>query len=266
MPLTKAESLAYIRQRVAKVALPGGPLFTRGALQAIVRHAQGVPREVNILCTNVLQTGFWTQQQPITADLVQQVIAMSTGSRSLLLGRLGITAAAGLVLAVGLVWVAPFSSGPQATRSHPVTRARSWMEARRPTSVPLLVPPRLPLLESAPQAWPESTPGRPVGQDLGEGHDHLVPLEGLESQPLEIPPAPITPGVTPTPSAPSRGRVFKSCDELKAEIQAKLNAKGLTDSTLTIMARGGDLQGHHVVGSCEGNTKKIVLNRSRKAP
>ena len=34
-PLTKAESLAYIRQRVAKVALPGGPIFTEGALQAI---------------------------------------------------------------------------------------------------------------------------------------------------------------------------------------------------------------------------------------
>jgi general secretion pathway protein A len=32
MPLTEAESLAYIRQRVAKVALPGGPIFTQEAL------------------------------------------------------------------------------------------------------------------------------------------------------------------------------------------------------------------------------------------
>src|SRR5215470_9148629 len=30
--LTEAESLAYIRQRVARVALPGGPIFTPGAL------------------------------------------------------------------------------------------------------------------------------------------------------------------------------------------------------------------------------------------
>ena len=44
-PLTAAESLAYIRQRVAKVALPGGPLFTPEALQAIVRYAHGVPSE-----------------------------------------------------------------------------------------------------------------------------------------------------------------------------------------------------------------------------
>src|SRR5215831_12185424 len=70
-PLTEAESLAYIRQRVARMALPGGPLFTPGALQALVRHARGVPRDMNLLCTNVLQAGFWAQQQPITADLVQ---------------------------------------------------------------------------------------------------------------------------------------------------------------------------------------------------
>jgi general secretion pathway protein A len=277
MPLTKAESLAYIRQRVAKVALPGGPLFTPGALQAIVRHAQGVPREVNLLCTNVLQAGFWAQQQPITADLVQQVIAASTNPRPFPLGRLGLTAAAGLVLAVGLVWVAPFSAGRQATRSHPTARARSWMEARRPTSVPLVAPPHLPSSESAPQVRPESTPDRPVGQDLGESHDRPLLLEGHESQPLEPPPAPSTPGVTPTPPTPlsprdtltppaaSRSRAFKPCDELRAEIQAKLDAKGVTGYTLTIMARG-DLTEHQVVGSCEGNTKKIALDRSRNAP
>src|SRR5262249_17760881 len=38
-PLTQAESLAYIRQRVARVALPGGPIFTQEALQVIGRSA-----------------------------------------------------------------------------------------------------------------------------------------------------------------------------------------------------------------------------------
>jgi hypothetical protein len=56
----------------------------------------------------------------------------------------------------------------------------------------------------------------------------------------------------------------KPCDELQAEIQAKLDAKRITGYSLTILARG-DVQGHHVVGSCDGNTKKIVLNRSRNA-
>src|SRR5262245_2013314 len=106
-PLTEAESLAYIRQRVAKVALPGGPLFTQDALQVMVRHARGVPHDVNLLCTNVLQAGYWTQQQPITADLVQQVMTTPSGSRPFPLKRLGrtaaaLTVAAGLVLAAGL--------------------------------------------------------------------------------------------------------------------------------------------------------------------
>ncbi len=280
MPLTEAESLTYIRQRVAKVALPGGPLFTEGALQAMGRHARGVPRDVNLLCTNVLQAGFWAQQQPITADLVQQVMAASTGARSFPLGRLGLAAAAGLVLAAGLLWVVSFSAGPSASRRSLATRAHAWMEARRSTSAPLLVPPRLPQPEPASQARPASPPGSAVGQDPGEGYDRLVPQESLESQRLEPPPAPLTPGITPTPPAastpsaglppratptppaPPGGRALKSCNELKAEIQAKLDAKGITGYALTIMARE-DVKGQHVVGSCEGNTKKIALNRSR---
>jgi hypothetical protein len=60
------------------------------------------------------------------------------------------------------------------------------------------------------------------------------------------------------------GMGLKSCDKLKAEIQAKLDAKSLTGYTLTIMAHG-DVKGQQVVGSCEGNTKKIVFNRSQNA-
>ena len=61
------------------------------------------------------------------------------------------------------------------------------------------------------------------------------------------------------------GRGLKACDERKAEIQAKLDAKNLTDYTLTIMA-SEEAQGHQIVGSCAGSTKKIALNRSQNAP
>ena len=269
MPLTEEESLAYIRQRVAKVALPGGPIFTQGALEAIVRHAHGVPHDVNLLCTNVLLAGFWAQQQPITVDLVEQVIASSMGSRPFPLRRLGL-AAAGLVLTAGLLWVAPFGAGPQARRSSPAAGAHLSLQEQRPTSAPLLLAPLLPQPEPALPARTESTPGSAVGQDPGEGHVRLVPPESLESQRLETPPAastpsaPLTPRASRTPPAAPMGMAFKSCDELKAEIQAKLDAKRVTGYWLTIMARG-DLQGQQVVGSCEGNTKKIVLNRSRNS-
>jgi hypothetical protein len=56
----------------------------------------------------------------------------------------------------------------------------------------------------------------------------------------------------------SRG--LKACDALKAEIQAKLEAKRLTGYTLTILPHG-DLPDLTVVGHCEGNTKTIVLTR-----
>ena len=141
-PMTEAESLAYIRQRVAKVALPGGPLFTEEALQAIVRHARGVPYEVNLLCATVLQAGFCAQQQPITAALVHQVRAASVGPRPGWLGRLGL-AAVGLVLTAGLLGRAPFSAGPQASRRGPAAPAHSWMEARRPASASRPGAPRL---------------------------------------------------------------------------------------------------------------------------
>src|SRR5262245_20487420 len=268
MPLTEAESLTYIRQRVAKVALPGGPIFTQGALEAIVRHTHGVPHDVNRLCTEVLLAGFWAQQQPITVDLVEQVIATSMGSKPFPLGRLGLAAAAvGLVLTAGLLWVAPFGIGQQARRSSPAAGAHLSLQEPWPTSAPLPpVPPLpqppfppLPHPDPSPQARTESTPSSAVGQDTGEGHVRRVPLEPLESLLLETPPAAPTPSAPPapratrTPPAAPRGTAFKSCDELKAEIQTKLNAKRVTGYWLSIVAPG-DLQGQQVVGSCEGNT------------
>jgi hypothetical protein len=118
-----------------------------------------------------------------------------------------------------------------------------------------------------------------VGHDLGEDYLHLRPQEALERQRLETPPAPLTPPApaVPPPVAPlpprttqpppvsPRGRALKSCNELKAEIQAKLDAKRVTGAVLTIIARG-DVRGHQIVGSCEGGTKKIALHRSRDAP
>ena len=49
----------------------------------------------------------------------------------------------------------------------------------------------------------------------------------------------------------------KSCDELKTEIAAKLDAKSITGYTLDIVEadKVGDAK---VVGSCEGGAKKIT--------
>ena len=52
----------------------------------------------------------------------------------------------------------------------------------------------------------------------------------------------------------------KSCEELKTEIAAKLDAKGVKGYTLDIVDKDKDAEGK-VVGTCDGDTKKIVYRK-----
>ncbi|MBF8778685.1 DUF1161 domain-containing protein [Pseudomonas fulva] len=51
----------------------------------------------------------------------------------------------------------------------------------------------------------------------------------------------------------------KPCEELKAEIDAKLRDKGVQGYVLEIVDKGAG--GGKVIGSCEGGTKDIVYRR-----
>jgi hypothetical protein len=53
----------------------------------------------------------------------------------------------------------------------------------------------------------------------------------------------------------------KPCEELKAEIDAKMQAKGVKGYTLDVVATD-QVKDEKVVGSCEGGTKKIVYKRN----
>lgn len=52
----------------------------------------------------------------------------------------------------------------------------------------------------------------------------------------------------------------KPCEELKGEIAAKLDGKGVSGYSLEIVYKGTASDGE-VVGSCEGGTKEIVYKR-----
>jgi hypothetical protein len=56
----------------------------------------------------------------------------------------------------------------------------------------------------------------------------------------------------------------KACEELKTEIAAKLDAKGVKSYQLDIVA-SADVKDQTVVGSCEGGTKKITYQRGEAA-
>ena len=53
----------------------------------------------------------------------------------------------------------------------------------------------------------------------------------------------------------------KDCEELKKEIAAKLDAKGVKNYTLTVTATSDVKEKDTVVGSCDAGTKKIVYTR-----
>ncbi|MEE4741705.1 DUF1161 domain-containing protein [Pseudomonas alliivorans] len=54
----------------------------------------------------------------------------------------------------------------------------------------------------------------------------------------------------------------KSCDELKDEIEARIQANNVTSYTLEIVTNDEVQDPNMVVGSCENGTKKIIYQRN----
>jgi len=52
----------------------------------------------------------------------------------------------------------------------------------------------------------------------------------------------------------------KPCDELKADLDAKLQAKGVKSYSLEVVAKGSAADSK-VIGSCDAGTKEIVYKR-----
>jgi hypothetical protein len=63
-------------------------------------------------------------------------------------------------------------------------------------------------------------------------------------------------------TAPAAPAVRKPCEDLKAEIAKKLDAKGVVSYTLDIVDKGKEAESQgKVVGSCDGGTKSIMYTR-----
>ncbi len=107
-PLTRKDSLAYVRHRLHRVALDSRPVFTDKALDMLVTEARGIPRTINILCDNALITGFGYQKRPVGPAIVREVIADSQG-RHPHLGWPAVTAATLVaLLGAGTAYVSLF--------------------------------------------------------------------------------------------------------------------------------------------------------------
>ncbi len=74
VPLSFAETRAYIDHRIHIASHNPGLSFTKGAFRSIFRFAGGVPRRINIVCERSLLIAFTQGKREITQSLVKQAI------------------------------------------------------------------------------------------------------------------------------------------------------------------------------------------------
>lgn len=57
----------------------------------------------------------------------------------------------------------------------------------------------------------------------------------------------------------------KACEDLKSEIAAKLDAKGVKGYSLEIVDKDKEVTEGKAVGTCEGGSKKIIYSKKASA-
>lgn len=105
LPLTTAESAAYIRHRLQKAGAESETIFSRWAVRKIIKEAEGVPRKINIICDNALITAFGRQKKTVSAKTASEVISDLKGKKREASFRWGYAAGA-LAAAVPILWFA----------------------------------------------------------------------------------------------------------------------------------------------------------------
>lgn len=72
-PLTPLETHGYIKERLRIAGCTGAEIFGPEAIEAVHRHAGGIPRITNLLCEHALITAFVGHCRTVTAKMVEEV-------------------------------------------------------------------------------------------------------------------------------------------------------------------------------------------------
>jgi general secretion pathway protein A len=72
-PLQEDEVAAFIDYRLDAVGYGGDGLFPRAVVHEIVRHTNGIPRLINIMCDNALLLAYAEGHRNITLDCIREV-------------------------------------------------------------------------------------------------------------------------------------------------------------------------------------------------
>jgi len=73
-PLSREDTQQYILFRLNAAGAKQGALFTRRAIDAIDRAAEGIPRVINILCDQALLTGYSRNLLQIDHNIVRECV------------------------------------------------------------------------------------------------------------------------------------------------------------------------------------------------
>jgi type II secretory pathway predicted ATPase ExeA len=109
----RKESIAYIQYKLSMASSVGTPkVFSNAAMRKIVKAAKGIPRNLNMLCIDVLVAGCWQRKRPIPASIVKRVLEDFQDLRSRRSPRfvwLGAVVVLLTALVVGMTFWHPFS-------------------------------------------------------------------------------------------------------------------------------------------------------------
>lgn len=173
-PLSVRESHDYIRYRLSQAAATSERLFTNSALNRIVKHAQGSPRKLNILCDNALIAGFGYRKERISDKIVKQVIEdfEGKGRTSLFNWRFGLLFGGGALAITALVG---FFRAPSLPQGHEFADQKVHNQVDKPAIVKeILTRHRGPASKEVTHARHERQDAkREVG--IVDSSDHLLP-------------------------------------------------------------------------------------------
>src|ERR1700719_1129703 len=72
-PLTLLETHGYVKERLRIAGSKGEEIFTPEAIEAVHRHASGIPRIVNLLCEHALISAFVEHCTTVSEKMVDEV-------------------------------------------------------------------------------------------------------------------------------------------------------------------------------------------------
>ncbi len=128
-PLAPEDRAAYIQHYLQAASAQASPIFTKDALKRIIDHTDGIPKMINITCSDVLVAGLLAGEKPISAETVSSVLG-DDEVRTPAIVRWGLISAAALFLVVGF-----WATLPKTPRflPHATSTATSQVTPQPPT-------------------------------------------------------------------------------------------------------------------------------------